>query len=223
MKFVAFCALGAALSVWAADPSGTESASSYLLNTGDVIDLKFSYNPEMNDRITVRPDGAVSLPLIGDVRVAKLTPTALSKRLTERYGNILRHPEVVVMVRDFGTQRAYIGGEVYQPGLVPLRGEMSCLQAVMSGGGPKPTAKTNKVLLIRYREGDEPEVRQLNLKQIMAGKAADVLLRPYDVVYLPRTNIAKVGLFVEQYVNSMLPRNIVFPYNLNSSASVSLQ
>jgi hypothetical protein len=60
------------------------------------------------------------------------------------------------------------------------------------------------------------EARKLNLADVIAGRAADELLQPHDVVFVPRSRIAQVGLFVEQYINSLVPRALVLPYNLNN-------
>jgi protein involved in polysaccharide export with SLBB domain len=105
--------------------------------------------------------------------------------------------------------------------VIVLKGEpVSCLQAVINAGGPKSSAGLQNAVLLRYAGDQTATVRRLNLKRVMEGLDPDIRLRPYDVVLIPRSKIGKVNLFVEQYVNGLLPKNIVFPYNLNTSFSI---
>jgi polysaccharide export outer membrane protein len=200
--------------------SAESDAPDYVLTPGDVVDVHFSYNPEMNQRVTVRPDGFVSLQMIGDLQVQRMSPANLAARLHDSYGKYYRHPDLTVTLVEFGNQRAFVGGEVATPGVVPLRGPVNCLQAVLQSGGAKPTGKLTGVLLIRHRDDNVADVRTINLKAVMAGHAPDIQLKPYDVLIVPRTIISKVDLFVEHYINGMLPRSLVFPYNLNTTVSV---
>ena len=110
----------------------------------------------------------------------------------------------------------FVGGEVAAPGVVPLHGQVTCLQAILSTGGPKATARLTEVVLLRYLGENQAEARTVDLKKVVDGKASDTVLLPFDVVFVPRSKIAKVGLFVEQYINSLVPRSLVFPYNLNT-------
>jgi protein involved in polysaccharide export with SLBB domain len=192
----------------------------YVINPGDVVEFKFSYTPDMNERVTVRPDGFVSLPIIGDVTAAGSTPEELAKAVSSKYEGTLKRPHVVVIVREFSAQRVFVAGEVNLPGVLPIVGRITMTQAVLNAGGPKPTARLSQVLLLRYDGENRTSVQSIRLSDILKGAKADIPLRPYDVVYVPRTPIAKVGLFVEQYINSLVPRNLLFPYNVNTSVSL---
>jgi protein involved in polysaccharide export with SLBB domain len=196
------------------------SAPSYRLTAGDVMDVKFAYNPELNETVTVRPDGRISLQMIGDVQAQTLTPLELAANIDEKYSKVLRHPAVSVIVREFAGQKAYVGGEVVAPGTVELRGGLTSLQAILKTGGLKSSAKLDSVILIRYAGEQQAEARKLNLKRVLEGRETDPMLSPYDVVFVPRSAIAKVGLFVQQYVDSLIPGNLMFPYNLNTSVTV---
>ncbi len=190
----------------------------YNLGPGDSLELRFTYTVELNEKVAIRPDGAISLPVIGEVPIAGMTPAKLSEVLTHKYAQFYKRPEVVVIVREFAERRVYVGGEVFTPGVVVLKGTpVTCLQAIVAAGGAKPTARLDGVVLLRHTSGNTGKVSTIDLKQVMRGEGEDITLKPYDIVLLPRTKIAKVNVFMEQYVNGMLPRNIVFPYNLNSS------
>jgi polysaccharide export outer membrane protein len=192
----------------------------YRLAPGDVVDLKFAYNPELNETVALRPDGCISLQMIGDVHAQRLTPLELAARVNEQYARFIRHPAASVIVRDVAGQKAYVGGEVVAPGTVDLRGGLTSLQAILKTGGLKPTAKLDNVILMRYAGDDRAEVRKLNVKRLLEGRDEDPVLSPFDVLFVPRSAIGKVGLFVDQYVNSMIPRSLMFPYNLNTVVTV---
>jgi polysaccharide export outer membrane protein len=192
----------------------------YLLNSNDVIEFKFSYNSDMNEQVTIRPDGYVSLSMIGDVMARGTTPEELAKAVERKYVGILRRPEAVVIVREFSAQRIFIAGEVNAPGALPIGGKLTLAQALFHAGGPKPTARMSQVLLLRYQGSNHSSVQVVEMKGILTGAQADIALEPYDVVFVPRSKIAQVGLFVEQYVNNLVPRTLLFPYNINNVLSV---
>ncbi len=203
-----------------APPEAPVNTEGYLLSAGDVIDVKFVYNPEMNESIGLRPDGSFALPMIGEVHASGLSPMALSQSLTERYKASLRHPEIIINVREFAGQRIYVGGEVQNPGVIGLRGRFTFLNAVFSAGGVKATARGRQILLVRQAGGNNVVVQRINLNNVLKGKIPDIELKPYDVVFVPKTPIARAGQFVDQYLNSLVPRALAFPYNLNNTISV---
>jgi polysaccharide export outer membrane protein len=193
----------------------------YRLGPGDLVELKFNSEIDLNDKVTVRPDGAISVAMVGELNVKGLTPAELSRQLTEKYGKYLKHPDVTVIVREFAGQKVYVGGEVNIPGVLNLQGSLTCLQALFNAGGPKPSARLNSAVLMRYDGDNRTEVKQVDLQEIFKGKTSDITLQSYDVLFIPRSRISKLGLFVQQYVNDLVPRNLMFPYNLNSVVSVS--
>ena len=114
----------------------------YHLNPGDVLDIKFFYNPELNETVMVRPDGHISLQLANEIMAAGLTPEELRKSLTERYGKEINKPELSIIVRSFSMQRVYIDGEVNRPGMLPLVGPVTIHQAIAAAGGFRETARS---------------------------------------------------------------------------------
>src|SRR4030043_1057184 len=109
----------------------------YKIQLGDQLDVKFYYNPELNEQVIVRPDGRISLQLIHEVSAAGLTPDELNQLLTRRYAAQRNKPELTVIVRAFGGQKVYVDGEVAKPGMLPLVGTMNVLQAISHAGGMK--------------------------------------------------------------------------------------
>src|SRR5262245_53762008 len=138
----------------------------YRLAPGDVLAVKFYGNPELNEEVTIRPDGMISLTFVDEVRAAGLTPAELDAELTRRYTGELARPQVTVIVRQFVGQRVYIGGEVRTPGVLNLQEGMTLFQALQQAGGVLPTARRQQVVLIRtdamgHRTGGSLDIRQL--------------------------------------------------------------
>ncbi len=176
-------------------PRHPPPAGDYRIQSGDRLAIRFFNNPEFSQDATVRPDGKIALPYIDEIEVAGLTPAEVDAAMTERFRQVLLQPEITVIVRDFADQRVYVGGQVSKPGLIALSGRTTALQAIVSAGGFLDTARVNQVLLIR-RDHDNRHVGQaLDLRQVLRAGASDedVALQPLDVVYVPKTRIAKVN------------------------------
>lgn len=179
----------------------------YTLQIGDFLGVKFYQNPDLNEEVVVRPDGKITLQLIGDVQAAGLTPEDLSADLVEKYTGELATPRVTVIVRQFGGQRVYVAGEVGRQGLVTLVGGMTLYQAIQDAGGFLPSAHRKQVIVVRNGPDGKPQGHVVDLRPVEDGMnpSADVPLKPYDVVFIPRSKIADVNLFVEQYITKNIP------------------
>jgi polysaccharide export outer membrane protein len=194
---------------WRDSPPPPPPAAPYRLGEGDLLAVKFYGNPELNEEVMVRPDGAISLPFVGDVPAAGMTPAELDRDLARRFTGELARPRVAVIVREFGNQRVFVAGEVAKPGLLPLRGPLTLFQAVAAAGGLLPTARRQQVVLIRTDAQGGRRGRSVDLRPVESGERPDldVPLAPLDIVFVPRTRIASVDLFVEQYIRQLLPVN----------------
>jgi protein involved in polysaccharide export with SLBB domain len=189
-----------------AEPS---DAGDYRIGANDVLSVKFFYTPELNEDVSVRPDGKLSLQLVGEVAAAGHTPAEVSKDLATSYARFLAKPEVTVIVRSFGSQRAFVGGEVKAPGMVAVDGKTDLAGAVFQAGGALDTAELSTVVLLR-RGASGREVYRVDLSDALEGAAPMPVLRAYDVVYVPKSVIAQVGMYVELYINKIIPRNGAF-------------
>ena len=188
-------------------------ADEYRLQVGDVIEVKFFNNPELNEKIEVGPDGRISLQLVEPIVAVGLTRSELQKLVRDRYAAFLKAPEVSVLIRTFASQRIFVGGEVNSPGLFPLDVETTALQAVMRAGGFKNTARKTDVFLVRKGDASKPEVLRLQMDIEKGAKRGDLSLgpqlRPFDVIFVTKSRIAKVNQFVDQYIGQMLPLSMV--------------
>jgi polysaccharide biosynthesis/export protein len=189
------------------DEVGLISEPLYKIRAGDELDIKFFYTKELNENVKVRPDGFISLQLVDDVNAAGLTPQLLDQELTTRYSQHLKNPVLSVIVRNSVGYRAYVGGEVGAPQLIPLEGGVTPLQALFRAGGMRPTAQASTIILIRKGENGQPLVYQLDLseKSISEGRRdLRIAMRPSDVLFVPRSPIANANLWVQQYISDLV-------------------
>lgn len=207
---LAGCAAGAPVQSpphtnWAAQQGIADQP--YVLQPMDTLTIKFFFNPELNEEVVIRPDGKISLQLIGDIAAAGRTPADLAAELTQRYTHELANPKVSVIVRQLGTPPVYVGGEVGRQGTVSLSGGMTLFQAIQGAGGLLNTAHRKQVILIRRGHDGQPVGYSIDVRPVASGEhpETDVPLRPYDLVFVPRSKIADVNVFVQQYVRNLLP------------------
>lgn len=187
-------------------PAQTEQTPVYRLQVDDVLEIKFWGLEELDQRVRIRPDGKISMPYVDDVGAVGLTPHELDASLVEAYAAELARPEITVVVVETGAL-VYVGGEVRNEGPVALRGGLTMMQAVQAAGGFLETARRKEILLIRRPAGQEPIARAVNLRPVLSGAdpTLDTPLESSDIVFVPRTKIANINLFVQQYVNQIVP------------------
>jgi protein involved in polysaccharide export with SLBB domain len=203
---------GLVMPVARAFQSNSPIPAEYRIQIGDELEIKFFNTPDLNEQVIVRPDGRISLQLVPEVVVDGMTPAELTRRLTEQYAAQLQQPQVTVIVRTFGAQRVYVDGEVARAGVVPIVGLTTALQAIAQAGGFKESARLTEVVMIRRGLDKTPQVTRLNLKKARDGSdiRQDVLLQPFDIIYVPRSRVANVNLWVDEY----LRKNIPIPFGL---------
>lgn len=195
--------------------SVNERKRDYILQIGDVIDIKFYYDSNLNETVIVRPDGKISLQLIGELSVEDQTPSELNKVIVNKYSKFLKNPEIIVIVKEFGGQKIYVGGEVMQPGVIALKGKTTVLQAIVNAGGFKETARQKSIVVISRGKEDTSVTRKIDLKDLISGKAdgKEVFVKPFDVIYVHKTLIAEVDKFVDQYIKQVIPVNTTAGFN----------
>jgi len=197
-----------AVGVAAAVPSSRDAtidAATYRLAPGDLLDVKFTYHPEENERVPVRPDGRINLQVAGDVNAAGLTVGELEKVVVERASRTLRGPVVSIVIAGFAEHKVYVTGQVAKPGFVVFRHGMTPLEAIVERGGFADDAKTDQVVHMR-RVGGQVEAQKIDLSGVVAGTAAEeATLSPNDIVIVPRTFIGKADVFVDQWIRGLLP------------------
>jgi protein involved in polysaccharide export with SLBB domain len=203
----------------AMNPSAkAHSMKEYRIQVGDLLDIKFYYNPELNEEVTVRPDGRISLQLAHDIMATGLTPSELTKVLTKKYAVEFRDPKITVIVRTFSALKVYVGGEVDRPGIIDLVAHMTVLQAISGAGGLNRDARLNEVVVIRRKGKNNTEIIPVDLEVLLEDEdlSQDVFLQPYDIVYVPRLPITYVNQWIDQYIRRNIPIPFGVGYDLNN-------
>jgi polysaccharide export outer membrane protein len=177
----------------------------YQLRSGDQLDIRFFYQPELNDQVVVRPDGHVSLQLVNDVKVEGMTIQELTAKLKESYSTELKDPQISVALRATAA-KIYVSGEVNRAGAMVYLGKMNIVQAVHEAGGLKDTARLDQILVVRPNPDAPPTIFTVNYKKALKGDSSEMaMLHPSDVVIVPRSRIANVNKWVDEYLRKNLP------------------
>ncbi len=179
---------------------------SYLIQPGDQLTIEFYLDPEFNDDVTVRPDGQITLRIVGDLKAWGLTPAQLAVNLDHAYSSELRSPDAVVHVKNMPNRQVYVEGQVLKPGAFPLEGGMTTLQAISEAGGLTDEAASHAVLIRRDACG-QPSGINIEVKGAMnhPENDQDLALMPRDVIVVPRSKISNIDLFVKQYIQGLIP------------------
>lgn len=196
--------------------SYTYPIKEYRIQPGDQLDIKLFYNPELNELLTVRPDGRITLQLVNDIMAAGRTPAELTAILTKAYSGELANPKVAVIVRTSVSDKAYVDGEVNKAGMITLVSDTTVLQSIAQAGGLKDSAKSDNVLLLRRGDDNKITVLELNLKSAMNGTdlSQDIALRPNDIVYVPKSTISNINTWVDLYIRKNIPLPIGVGWSL---------
>jgi polysaccharide export outer membrane protein len=186
------CPLSAAPQLASAPPVSTSgktptpAAAEFLIGPEDVIGILFWREKEMTGDVTVRPDGVITLPLIGEIRAAGLSQTALAAEIQSKASRYLTDPNVTVMTRQINSRRVYITGEVNAPGAYPLTGTRTVMQAIALAGGVREFARKDEITVLRAN-GNQPRALRFNYDEVARGRRLEqnVELQPGDTIVVP--------------------------------------
>jgi len=193
----------------------------YRVQVGDVLDIRLMLNPELNEEVTVRPDGHISTTVVHDQPAAGMTIPALDAALRHDYSSELQNPRVSVVIKSFSPTHVYVGGEVANPGEFITEGQALTLsQALARAGGVKLSAAEGHIFIIRRGADDRPEYLSVDWNGVRHAENpnADVRLAPNDVVYVPKTGIAEVYKWYNQYIQQFANPSFGFSYIVNPAA-----
>lgn len=187
----------------------TDAEPEYLLYPGDDIDIATPSAVELNRQVKIGPDGRIALPLIGQVLAADRTISELEYHIAEAYASQLVRPNVEITLRQAGPLKVWVDGEVRNPGVYDMPGEIDAYQALVLAGGVLPTGRAQEVALVRRGPGNVRMLRPIDLR---ARRAEVLSLRRGDVLYVPRTRLAEIAFFFTQ-IRDALP--VGFNYTIN--------
>ncbi|OJH34037.1 polysaccharide biosynthesis/export family protein [Cystobacter ferrugineus] len=158
----------------------------YRIGREDVLDVAVWRDGDLSRTLPVRPDGFISLPMVGEVRAEGRTPVELSEQIRESLKPYVQDPRVTVIVREVNSTRVFITGEVAHPGAYPLRGRVSVLQAIALAGGFTDFADRDGIVVLR-RQGAEGEPIPVSYSDLVedAKNNEPLSLRPGDTIVVP--------------------------------------
>lgn len=170
----------------------------YQLCKDDILQLNFALTPDLNQTITVQPDGYITLQGVGDLHVEGQTIPDVTEAIRLAYAKTLHNPIITVRLMDFDKPYFIAGGEVGHPGKFELRGDTTLIQAVAIAGGFTEASKHSQVWLFRRVSNDWVETHQFNLKEMLKNGDLheDAHLRPGDMLYVPKNTISKIKRFI---------------------------
>lgn len=165
--------------------------SEFLLGPEDVLNVTIWKNQDLSREVVVRPDGMISMPLVGDIQATGLTANLLAKRIAERLTEYLASPIVFVQVKDVNSYFIYVMGEVAKPGKYSLKSYANVMQGISLAGGFTPYAKKNKIKVLRVMADGSNGKHQVEIPvqydEILKGNAVpgNFFLRIGDVIVVP--------------------------------------
>jgi polysaccharide export outer membrane protein len=167
--------------------SAAAVGDSYVIGNDDLLAINVWKEDEISRTLPVRPDGKITLPLVGDVKAAGLTPLELRHSLETKLAAYLDHPTVTVIVQEVRSKKFNIVGQVQHPGAYELTPPMTVLDAIAAAGGFRDWAKVKDIYVLRTHEDGRVERLPFNYKDVIRGKqlTQNVQLVPKDTIVVP--------------------------------------
>jgi polysaccharide export outer membrane protein len=162
-----------------------EVAADYRMVPGDKLRIEVYKDAQLSQSLQIRPDGKITLPLVGDVPAAGATPLELAATLTERFRDYLTTPVVTVIVAEAMPAMVYVMGEVNTPGAQPLREPITVLQALAVAGGFRDFAKPDKIRILRKGPGGALQTIKFNYKAAVEATDHPFFLQAGDTIIVP--------------------------------------
>ncbi len=158
----------------------------YIVGPEDILEISVWRNPDLSREVMVRPDGRISLPLIGDVTSVGLTTSELRDRITEKLKAYKENPTVAIVVKAVNSYYFYTQGAVLLTGKVPLLSRTTLIQAITLAGGLAPDAVRSRITIFRLgRDGEAPQKIVVSYDEIILRGAENIVLKPGDTLVVP--------------------------------------
>ncbi len=198
----AFCVIvmGAIMASGQSDPSaaapvaqsgapmpGVRSDATYVIGADDVLSISVWKEPDLSRSVTVRSDGKISLPLVGDLQAEGRTPSQLEQSITAELRSYISEPQVAVIVQQTNSLKFNILGQVTKPGSYPLNSGITIVDAIATAGGFKDFAKKKSIYILRPDSSGKDARINFNYEKFIKGKntAQNIYLKPHDTIIVP--------------------------------------
>ena len=169
----------------AAAPATGTAPDSYVIGASDVLTITVWKEPTLSGTILVRPDGMISLALLGDVQASGMTPLQLADQIAAKLKKYIQDPNVSVVISQIHSKVVYLLGEVVKRGPVEMTPGMTLLEAIASGGGLTDFANSKKIYILRNESGSQQRI-PVHYKEALKGDGTlNLVLKPGDTIVVP--------------------------------------
>jgi polysaccharide export outer membrane protein len=158
----------------------------YLIQPNDILQIYVWKDPNLSEKVLVRPDGHISFPLVKDLRAANLTPVQLAQQMEDSLKKYIDVPNVTVIVDAIQSYRVYVTGKVAKPGAISNEKPITVLQAIALAGGFTEFADPTSISIIRGA-GEDGQLWKFNYPEVIKGRnfSQNMLLKAGDAVVVP--------------------------------------
>jgi len=161
------------------------ASDTYVIGGNDQLTITVWKEPTLSGTILVRPDGMISMPLVGDIQATGLTPLHLADEIAAKLKKYFQDPNVSVVVSQIHSKLVYLLGEVARTGPVDMTPNMTLLEAITSAGGLTEFANKKKIYILRDEAGNRQKI-QVHYKEALEGnRSFDLMLKPGDTIVVP--------------------------------------
>jgi polysaccharide biosynthesis/export protein len=167
----------------------------YIIGPEDVLDITVWKNADLSKTVQVRPDGRISLPLIGDVVAVSRTSAQLTEEIAIRLKSYMENPTVSIVVKEVNSYAIFVLGEVTKPGRYPLKSKTTLLQALTLASGLTPAASRNKIVIFRFAKDGDPMMKiKASYDDIVLrdGTGQNIELKPGDTIVVPSESMVVI-------------------------------
>ena len=167
----------------------------YFIGPEDVLNITVWRNADLSREVTVRPDGRISLPLIGDITAVGKTPAQLSEDISSKLKEYKENPQVSIVIKEVNSYAIYVLGEVAKPGKYPLRSKTTLLQGITIASGFTQTAARNKMVVFRFAKDGQGQIKiKASYDDIVLrdGSNQNIELKPGDQIVVPSETMVLV-------------------------------
>ena len=169
---------------WAGQQEGV--GADYQIGIGDIIEIQVWKEPDLSRTLTVRLDGRISLPLVGDIDTAGKSTGELDQYLEKKFSEVVTEPAVSVILLESRSRRYYVVGQVGQPGEFRIDYPVTILQAIARSGGFQEWAKRDRIKVVR-RDGGREKLLEFNYDAFVNGKSLEqnLVITAGDTIIVP--------------------------------------
>jgi len=165
--------------------STSDTADTYVIGPSDTLDVSVWKEPTLSRSLLVRPDGMISMPLIGDVLASGATSNQLKGQIAEKLKKFIQDPNVSVVVSQIHSKNVYMMGEVGKKGPIEMTAGMTLLEAIGSAGGLTEFANKKKIYILRDVDGSREKILVHYKEALKGDRSLDLALKPGDTIVVP--------------------------------------